>query len=325
MHSLHKHVMQKWSEFVPGHFLFELALSGGIDSVVLLHILYELHKQGKMCLSAVHINHGISPNAHQWEIFCSNLCTSMNIQLRIAHYQVRKNGGESLENNARKVRYNEFLNSKAGVIVLAHHQTDQIETVLSQIFRGSDLHNIAAMQPLSIRQDKILWRPLLEIPRKKIEMYASEFNLQHIEDESNLDHNYLRNFIRHRIMPTLLEFDPEINGKILKLPQQLQSLLSLTDETATVDFSAVSHSGAGRNPAIDLDKFKTLSQQRQQQVICFYLKRQNLTLPSSKQLSEFIRQALNCRWDREPSLNIKNEYKIIKSKNLIRIEKLNYD
>ena len=221
LHKLVQQVQLKWLEQVSGHFSYQLALSGGIDSVVLLHILSRVSHELNFKLSAIHIHHGLSPNAESWTEFCRELCLKLNVELTIVRHTVTRTGGESLENNARKIRYAAFTQSNADVMILAHHQNDQIESVLSQIMRGSDLHNIAGMRELSTKGQQTYWRPLLNVTRHAIEDYAGEFDLSYITDESNFDTSYLRNFIRHDILPRLLKFDTNMGSKILKLPQQL--------------------------------------------------------------------------------------------------------
>ena len=141
IHELEQLVIQQWPHELDGHFSYTIALSGGIDSVVLLFLLNQikpyLPNSSKLKFNALHINHGISKNAKQWQDFCNSLCDQLGINLTIATHQVTKLGGESLENNARQIRYNEFFNCQDDVIVLAHHQNDQVETILSQIYKHS--------------------------------------------------------------------------------------------------------------------------------------------------------------------------------------------
>lgn len=293
-----------------------VGISGGIDSVCLLHILSLLQAKHNLTLSAIHINHGISPNANFWGEFCQKFCDSLSIPLVIKHHQITKNGGESLENNARNIRYLEFAQIDAPVIALAHHQDDLVETVLSQILRGSDLHNVAAMDMLSNKRGKILWRPLLDITRSQIEEYAKEFNLNYINDESNSDTKYLRNFIRHDIIPKLNQFDPNVASKILKFKQQVSSTITLIDQIAKDDLAQIS-----QDNYLDLDKFKYLSLERQINLLSYYLVELQMKLPSQLQLKEFATQASSSAWDRKPSLKLDGgNYNLIKFKNKIYIE-----
>ncbi|MBY0377831.1 MAG: tRNA lysidine(34) synthetase TilS, partial [Gammaproteobacteria bacterium] len=288
-----------------------IGLSGGVDSVVLLHLLNSIDLPIKLC--AVHINHGISPNADNWAQFCRDLCTRLNIMLHIETITLKRAGGESLENMARIARHNVFLQNNASIIALAHHQNDQVETVLSQLFRGSDLHNIAAMHIVSQKQDKLLWRPLLGISRSQIEAYAAQFDLPYITDESNFDTKYLRNFVRHNIMPVLNNWDNNITGKILNFNEQLQKLLAITDEVGTQDLATCCLD----SPCINVNAFGKLSNERQINLLGLFIKSNHLPLPGHKQLSEFVRQALNSNWDRKPSLKLDTHTILVKEKNNI--------
>jgi tRNA(Ile)-lysidine synthase len=172
-----------------------VALSGGIDSVVLLHVLKE-HPG----VSAVHVHHGLSPNADAWAAFCRRLCKQWGVPLKISKVKVRRSG-KGLEAAAREARYEAFRKLKADVIALAHHLDDQAETVLMNLLRGAGLRGAGGMRPLARFQGKVLARPLLEMPRKELEGYARLHGLQWIEDETNADETLARNFLRRRVGP----------------------------------------------------------------------------------------------------------------------------
>ena len=317
------HILQFWPSNISHN--ITVGLSGGIDSVVLLHALHQIATSCKpLQLSAIHVNHGISPNANSWSSFCHDLCQSLNIPLTIKNCVLAKPGGESLENIARKARYKEFFACDEDVIALAHHQDDQVETTLSQLFRGSDLHNIAAMHAVSMKNNNLIWRPLLDISRKQIEAYASTYDLQYITDESNADIKYLRNFIRHKVIPLISEWDTQIKTKLLNFNVQLQDILALTDEIAEADLIACLLEDQFKNELviIDLNKFKLLSHPRQSNLIAWFIKSSNLPLPSSDQLKEFIRQIINSNYDKKPQLKLNSSHAIIKYKTKIFIEKI---
>lgn len=324
-----------------------VALSGGVDSVALLHILNTItvnhYLAIKIHLDAIHINHGISANAMTWAKFCKNLCQDLNIQLTVSEHKISKNGGESLENNARIIRYKEFYKHPSNVIALAHHRTDQVETTLAQIFRGSDLHNIAAMRTLTQKQNKTFWRPLLNLTKHDLEEYVTRNNLTHIIDESNTDNQYLRNFIRNKIIPELTSWDRHIETKILRINEQIQDNLALTDEIAENDLQVCCrhydtkynapehvynsreincHSSTIWNPLnqIDYNKFIALSNLRQNNLLNYFILRQNKPLPSNKQITEFIRQLNTCQMDKSPSLKLNDTSEIVMQKKVIFIK-----
>src|SRR3954466_3926048 len=174
-----------------------VALSGGIDSVVLLHLLKD-HPG----VTAVHVHHGLSPNADAWAAFCRRLCKRWGVPLSVSQVSVKKKG-KGLEAAAREARYAAFRKLKANVIALAHHLDDQAETVLMNLLRGAGLRGAAGMRPLARFEGKLLARPLLEIPRKDLESYARLHELEWIEDETNSDESLTRNFLRRRVGPLL--------------------------------------------------------------------------------------------------------------------------
>jgi tRNA(Ile)-lysidine synthase len=174
-----------------------VGLSGGLDSVVLLHKLREVPR-----VSAIHVHHGLSPNADAWAAFCRRLCRRLGVPLRVKKAKVLKSGA-GLEAAARAARYAVFRKIPVEVIALAHNRDDQAETVLMNLLRGTGLRGASGMARESRFHGKILLRPLLDTPRREIEAYARQHGLEWIEDESNADESLTRNFIRRRVGPLL--------------------------------------------------------------------------------------------------------------------------
>ena len=174
-----------------------VALSGGVDSVVLLHQL----RQEKR-IAAIHVHHGLSPNADRWAAFCRAFCKRLGVPLSVRRVRVRR-AGSGPESAAREARYKALLESPFDVIALAHNLDDQAETVLMNLLRGAGARGASGMPVRARFGDKTLWRPLLGTPRSAIEAYARRHRLDWIEDESNADEALTRNFIRRRIGPLL--------------------------------------------------------------------------------------------------------------------------
>lgn len=321
--NLEQKILNNWPTFLKPLEHYTIALSGGIDSVALTYALSKIRQNSPFPfkLDAVHINHGISPNSNHWEQFCQNFCNQLNIPLKIFNYQIIKNGGESLENIARNYRYQSFHELESQVIVLAHHLDDQIETTLSQIMRGSNLHNVAGMRAVTHKRNKFFWRPFLTITRSEIERYCSTFDLDYIEDESNLDSKYLRNFLRNEIIPRLKAWDPSITTKILNFNQELQNTLDIIDDIAKEDCNLESYS-INNSKFIEVKKFVQLSHNRQVNALCYFIKYNNLQLPSHKQLLEFVRQVNECNIDRKPKLGLNKNYNLIKNNSRIYIDQV---
>jgi tRNA(Ile)-lysidine synthase len=174
-----------------------VALSGGVDSVVLLH---QLSRETRV--AAVHVHHGLSPNADSWARFCRSFCKRLGVSLEVRKVSVRR-AGKGLEAAAREARYDVFAKSSYDVIALAHNLDDQAETVLMNLLRGAGARGASGMSEHSRRGGKVLWRPFLQKTRKEIHAYARRHRLEWIEDESNADEALTRNFIRASVGPLL--------------------------------------------------------------------------------------------------------------------------
>jgi tRNA(Ile)-lysidine synthase len=175
-----------------------VGLSGGVDSVVLLHLLQE------QChaVSAIHVNHGLSPNAGAWERFCAQLCAQMGVPFKAIRTRVKR-GKDGLEAAAREARYFAFRKARPKVLALAHHLDDQAETVLFNLLRGTGLDGASGMAADRREGGIRFLRPLLHVSRRDILHYAKAHGLRWIEDESNADEGFTRNFIRRQVGPLL--------------------------------------------------------------------------------------------------------------------------
>ena len=181
-----------------------VAYSGGCDSHVLLHSLAALRSELSAEIKAIHINHGLSPLANEWEEHCRQICTGLSIPY-LAISVNAKAKGISPEEAARHARYTEWeaLLNKDEVMLLAHHKDDQAETVLIQLMRGSGVKGLAAMPAKQKFSLGLLCRPLLGFLREEIVSYAVEHNLNWIDDPSNFDTDFDRNFLRQDVIPLL--------------------------------------------------------------------------------------------------------------------------
>lgn len=220
-----------------------VGFSGGMDSVVLLHALRRV-VQG-LCipvgLSAVHVHHGLSARADEWTGFCADFCRRCGVPLEVVRVAVPRDSGEGLEGAARRLRHGVFAECRADWLALAHHRDDQAETVLLNLLRGAGVAGAAGMlaeRPQT--RGPTLVRPLLDIPRSAIEAYAAEHGLCWIDDESNADRRFRRNFLRHEILPRLEESFAGAGKSLARAAGHFAEASGLLDDLARIDRKAAS-------------------------------------------------------------------------------------
>lgn len=271
----------------PGQHL-ALALSGGVDSVVLLDILAHLRDPLQFHLSAIHVNHQLSPNASDWAAFCAARCGEYDVQLEIISVTVSL-AGDSLEGAARTARHAALARGSADFTVLAQHLDDQAETLLLQLLRGCGVEGASAMAE---EKNRRLLRPLLECPRSALEHYAQQHKLAWVEDESNLDTRFDRNFLRHRLLPVIEERFPAYRETLFRASRNFAESAYLQEELARLDGATAID---GKN--LSVPALARLPPPRARNLLRHYLKQHGIAAPSAIRLEEMLHQLLNAKRD----------------------------
>jgi len=271
-----------------------LALSGGLDSVVLFDLLLALRQTLGFEFSAIHVHHGLSPNADRWEDFCAKLCQRNAVPFQAKRVEVSRHPRQSLEALAREARYQALAHSGHKVIFLAQHADDQAETLFLQLLRGAGPKGLGAMPEERIMPETgiRLMRPLLDIPRSLLEAYAAQHQLEWVEDESNSDRAYDRNFLRHEILPRLEQRFPGYRQTLGRTCRHLAEAGELLEELATLDAAS-----AVKGDLLDVRALQTLSPARAANLLRYYLTRQRLPLPDTERLHEALRQLREAKGD----------------------------
>ncbi len=264
-----------------------VALSGGIDSVVLLHALRVPAARHGLRLCALHVNHGISPNARAWENFCRALCVRLQVPLTVRRVRITRRG-HGLEAAAREERYRALGSARARFVALAHQLDDQAETVLFNLLRGAGLAGASGMAecaPLhGSRGSKTLaLRPLLAVPRVDIEVYAREHELDWVEDESNADEMLTRNWLRRRVGPLLAA----------RFPRWREALARAAAHFAEAQ-SLLRPEGADR---LRVDMLRAVPRAKAKLLLREYLRAAGVQAPAARQLDEMLRQLLEAPAD----------------------------
>jgi tRNA(Ile)-lysidine synthase len=337
---------------LPAHSSILIGLSGGVDSVVLLHLLHKLAPRFSWQLSALHVHHGISQNADVWADFCADLCARHLISLHIEHVNIAPLRAHGIEAAARKLRHAAFTGQSCDFVALAHHADDQAETLLLQLLRGAGVRGASAMPVLSQSKWPVLsqskrpvlsqskrpvlsqskwpvlsqskrpvlsqskWplagraalpnfvRPLLHCSRQEILDYAIAHQLHWIEDESNADDSYPRNFLRHRVMPLLIEKFPACRDTLARSAQHFAEASELLDDLARLDAPDLGARGegfgvrvGGHNETLEVSSLQSLSHPRAKNLLRYFLHSIGAPMPQVVQLDDMLQQLCNARQD----------------------------
>ncbi len=282
-------LIQSWPDTLSGHCHLELALSGGLDSIVLLDLLcrWRDERAGPQ-VSAIHVHHGISQQADAWLVHCEQQCALRGVALRAERVQLQRQGGESLEAVARNARYAALARSPQQLVALAHHADDQSETALLQLLRGGGVKALAAMPVLRQWQGKWLWRPLLPFSRAQLAAYARQRSLVWVEDDSNSDAaNYLRNYLRLDTLPALRQRISGLDARLARSAAQMADAASVLDEMAALDAEYCLSDNRLQLPA-----WQALSAARQRLLLLHWLGLLGWAAPSPAALLDFQRAVL---------------------------------
>ncbi|MDP1596938.1 MAG: tRNA lysidine(34) synthetase TilS [Methylotenera sp.] len=281
-----------------------VALSGGLDSCVLLHLLAEVKHLFLFELQAMHVHHGLSPNADAWTELCAKTCEFLHVPLQVVYVNVDPSSKQGIEAAARELRYQALFNHKFGEIlpdyvVTAHHQDDQAETLLLQLLRGAGVKGLSSMAALD--ETRRLLRPLLDVPRLALKEYAVQHQIEWCEDESNDNTQYERNFVRHNVMPVLETHFPSAKSVIARTASHLAEANSLLDTLATLDARELL-----LNNSLCLQGLSQLDIPRAKNVLRWWFAQNQLAMPNAEHLTEIIQQLLNAKPDADVNIKLQH-------------------
>ena len=279
-----------------------LAYSGGLDSTVLLHLLANAGDALQVEVKAVHINHGLQTEAKDWEQHCQHFCDSLNVPLISLTVKVDKKSGEGIEAAARNKRYAAFgsVMNKGDVLCLAHHQDDQAETLLLQLLRGAGVAGMSAMPEAKSFADGLMLRPLLPFSRADLENYARQHNLKWIEDPSNEQISFDRNYLRHEVMPIIQQRWVAASKTLARGASHMAEANDLLAEVAEHDWLAISEAD---DRCMSITGLQTLSISRQRNVMRFWLNKINKApVPDTQRLAQIFNEVIEAADDAEPCI-----------------------
>jgi tRNA(Ile)-lysidine synthase len=276
-----------------------VAYSGGLDSSVLLHALAGMARRKRMQLRAVHVNHHLHDQADTQAQAAARQARRWRVRCRVLDAPVRARPDESLEAAARATRYGALAGELAPGerLVTAHHQEDQLETVLLALLRGSGVRGLAAMRAVSPWQGTLLLRPLLGVSRRALEHYARVHALAFLEDPTNADERFDRNYLRRRVLPLLRERWPSAAATVGRSAVLLGEARELLELQGRGDLAA-----ARDGDALRVSVLRRLPEVRRRNALRQWIGERGLVPPDHRRLREVATRMLAAREDAAPSV-----------------------
>jgi len=290
-----------WKQAIDAAPQILVGLSGGMDSILLLELLNEQIDSKR--IQAVHINHGLSDNADQWQRFTEDYCRQLGVDFYAEKIQLVVTG-EGIEAAAREARYTVFEKrlKKNGLLFLAHHADDQVETVLYRLLRGSGSKGLAGMpESRSLGLGKLI-RPLLAYSKQAVQREAVDKGLKWIEDESNLDNHFDRNYLRNRVVPIISERWPDYAQSVMHSAALSHQADQLSKDLATEDIAGLDPKKERAGWSISIEAFSAFTKLRQKNILRYWSEIQYLSAPSATIINEILSSVIGARQDASPEV-----------------------
>lgn len=281
---------------------FVVGYSGGADSHSLLHALVSLELP--QSILALHVNHGLSPHASEWEKHCESVAETLGVHFCAESVRVVRDG-TGLENAARQARYDLFSRhiGCGDLLLLAHHSDDQLETFFLRVLRGAGVRGLGGMPDWRMIGDGSLLRPWLSCTREEIRAYAVLHQLHWVDDETNEDLQFDRNFLREDILPRLQSRWPQASQSIARSMSWCGEADAVADELAEIDFFACYPHPERLGWSLSLGYLRGLSRARRRNVLRLWLTRCQVALPGHRVLDAIQDQAMESRPDAVPQVS----------------------
>lgn len=278
-----------------------IGFSGGVDSQVLLHLACA--RFGPDMVHLLHVNHGLQAASDAWQDHCEAVARQHGVSFSAVRVVVKRSG--SVEENARDARYQAFAEflQQGDILLLAQHADDQVETLLLSLFRGSGGPLPGGMPRTRKVGPAVLYRPLLAVTRRQIEAYAGAHGLLWVEDSSNLNLDFNRNYLRHKVLPDIEVRWPAFRETLLATLDRARDLQALLDAVAEGDLAAAQDSDGLR-----IDQIRALGGQRRNNLLRYLLTRLGLPLPRDRQLDVELDRLLAAGPDTSPQLHWQGIY-----------------
>lgn len=278
--------------------------------MLLLHLMFFLCSEK---IRAIYVDHQLQSISSTWGTFVQQQCQQLNIPCIIQPVNVASG---NLEQQARNSRYQAYLQHLQAdeILVLAHHQQDQAETLMLRLLSGTGVDGLAAMKQLDIRENFTIWRPLLDISREQICQWASDLNVQNIEDPTNADTHYDRAWARQTLWPLLSQRYPKMQAALVRTSELMQDAQDILQEVLQQDLAS-----CGTETQLDLGKFLQLSKSRQRQLLSAWMKGKEQYRPSLDMVERLQREVIYAKQDAQAALYWQGFYYVRYQQQLYRL------
>jgi len=274
---------------------YVIAYSGGLDSTVLA---YALAQFSDVPLLAIHVDHGLHKESGNWSEICGQSAAKLGVEFRSLRVNVQLESGKGPEASAREARYSALHAELGGGdwLLSAHHREDQAETLLLNLIRGSGPAGVAGIGDIRRFGSGWLVRPMLNVNRADILQYATDANLRWVEDPSNTDRRFDRNFLRHEVLPRLKSRWPDVAARLQRSATHAGEAAQLLVDLAEIDAEAL----GACSERLPIDALSKLSKARQRNVIRYSLRDLGLSTPTALQLERIMSEVIPARVDAQP-------------------------
>ena len=278
--------------------------------MLLLHLMFFLCSEK---IRAIYVDHQLQSISSAWGTFVQQQCRQLNIPCIIQPVNVASG---NLEQQARNSRYQAYLQHLQAdeILVLAHHQQDQAETLMLRLLSGAGIDGLAAMKQIDIRENLTIWRPLLNISREQICQWASDLNVQNIEDPTNADTYYDRAWARQTLWPVLSQRYPKMQAALVRTSELMQDAQDILQEVLQQDLAS-----CGTETQLDLGKFLQLSKSRQRQLLSAWMKGKEQYRPSLAMVERLQREVIYAKQDAQAALYWQGFYYVRYQQQLYRL------
>lgn len=286
-----------------------------MDSMLLLHLMSDLFPEK---IRTIYVDHQLQSISADWGRFVSDQCAALNVPCIVEAVEVQDGNLEHQARNARYQAYSKHLKSSE-ILVLAHHQQDQAETLMLRLLSGAGVHGLAAMKQVDVREQFTIWRPLLDISREQICQWATQLGVQNIEDPTNLDTHYDRAWCRHELWSLLQKRYPKMQQALSRTSYLMQDAEDILLDVLQQDLK---HCGSATE--LDLKKLAELSSARQRQLLSAWMKGQDTYRPSFEMVQRLLHEVIESKSDAQAALHWNQYYYVRYQQTLFRLSAAEY-